>query len=647
MTDKVKGREGRFHAVGIPALSLYWGVVSSLCTQYAASRLKYHPALGEPLFAHFYAPWSWLSWQAKYYTTAPMTFNYCYVGFLLGVGAGLAGYVLLHGQKNRRLRQHAESHGSAHFATRQEVEEAGLLPAPGEKGKGVFVGGWRGEDGNLYYLRHNGPEHIAAIAPTRSGKGISLVNPTLLSWPESVVVTDLKDELFNGTAGWRSRYANNIVHRFAPSETDSPSRFNPLEEVRLGTDKEVGDVQNLTNVIVDPSGKGMDRLGHFEKTAQQFLVGLILHVLYTVYQREGRCANLGDVSDAMSDPNRSMSELYEEMMKNTHLNGQVHMTVAKQGRAQADRPEEERGSVHSTAQSFFALYDDPVVRRNISESSFRVMDLMNADRPVTLYLCPPPEDKDRMKPLIRLVKSQILRVLLRPKIKMVNGKEVPPHKRRLLLMFDELPSFGKLEILQESLAYMAGYGIKAYLIMQDLAQLWDERAYGKNEQILSNSHIRVAFAPNKIETAEVLSKMSGTSTVVKEKTTLSGKRHAAVHQNVSVSIEEQQRPLMTPDEIMTLRGAKKTKEGRVIEPGEVLIFVAGISVIRGVQPVYFFDPMLAKRWGLPYEHPTWSPPKPIIQADDAEVPVGNAQLTVEEDGRVSVDQVAVEEFRVQ
>lgn len=639
MTEEIKDREKRFHAIGIPALTLYWGVVSSLCTQYAAARLKYHPALGEPLFAHFYAPWSWFSWQAKFYSTAPATFNNTYVGFLAGAGLGLGAYVLTHGLKNRRLKQHVDAHGTARFAGRAEIEAAGLLPQDGKKGSGVFVGGWKDEKGVLHYLRHNGPEHIAVVAPTRSGKGISIVNNTLLSWPDSVVVGDLKEELFNGTAGWRSKYAKNRILKFAPSTPRSPTRFNPLCEVRLGTEYEVGDVQNITTVIVDPSGKGVDRLGHFEKTAQQFLVGLVIHVLYTVFAQEGRRANLGDVSDAMSNPNRAHTELYEEMMNNTHLNGFVHMTVAKQGRTQADRPEEEQGSVLSTAQSFFSLYDDPIVRANVAESDFSVMDLMNADDPITLYLCPSPENKDRMKPLLRLVKSQILRVLLRPTIQMVNGREVSPHKRRLLLLFDELPSFGKLEVLQESLSFMAGYGIKALLIMQDFSQLRSREAYGPEEQITANCHLLAAFAPNRPETADILSKMTGTSTYLKEKTTLSGKRMAAMHQNVSVSIEEQQRPLMTPDEIRTLPGAKKTKEGKVVAPGEMLIFAAGTSVIRGVQPVYFLDPQMSKRWGLPYASPDWVAPSPVIVSEHVE-------LTMASNPEQS-ETASVAEFRVQ
>jgi type IV secretory pathway TraG/TraD family ATPase VirD4 len=77
-------------------------------------------------------------------------------------------------------------HGTAHWATKDEIVATGLLPRPGKPGAGVYVGGWTDARGHLHYLRHNGPEHIAGIAPTRSGKGVGLVIlpcfPGLTAW---------------------------------------------------------------------------------------------------------------------------------------------------------------------------------------------------------------------------------------------------------------------------------------------------------------------------------------------------------------------------------------------------------------------------------------------------------------------------------
>jgi type IV secretion system protein VirD4 len=258
-----------------------------------------------------------------------------------------------------------------------------------------------------------------------------------------------------------------------------------------------------------------------------------------------------------------------------------------------NRPDEERGSVLSTAMSFLSLYRDPLIANNVSRSDFRILDLMNGERPVSLYLIVRAEDKDRMKPLMRLIINQLMRVLLRPDLTFRDGRPVAPHKHRLLLMLDEFPSYGKLDVFQEALAYIAGYGIKAYLIMQDIAQLWG--AYGRDESIISNCHLRIAYAPNKIETADWLSRMAGTTTIVKEDVTQSGNRYAMTLANVSKSFHQIARALITPDEVMRLRSPAKDASDTIVEPGDMLIFVAGHAPMRGTQSLYFRDPVFLER----------------------------------------------------
>lgn len=174
-----------------------------------------------------------------------------------------------------------------------------------------------------------------------------------------------------------------------------------------------------------------------------------------------------------------------------------------------------------------------------------------------------------------------------------DGRSKTVHKHRLLLMLDEFPTLGKLEVFESALAFIARYGMKAYIITQDVQQLY--KAYTTNESIISNCHVRIAYAPNKVETAEWMSKMAGQSTVIKEQISTSGKRFGMVLEQVSRSYQEVQRPLMTADEIMQLPGPKKNTNGDIIEAGEMLVFVAGHPVIRGRQILYFQDPTFAKR----------------------------------------------------
>jgi type IV secretion system protein VirD4 len=157
-----------------------------------------------------------------------------------------------------------------------------------------------------------------------------------------------------------------------------------------------------------------------------------------------------------------------------------------------------------------------------------------------------------------------------------------------------------MEVFADALSYMAGYGLKAYLITQDIRQIVD--AYGNNESIVSNCHVRIAFAPNQFETADLLSKMTGTTTVQKASFNYSGSRLSPVMAHVNATVDHIQRPLMTPDEVLRLKPPQKKCESdseRIIAPGQMLIFVSGHRPILGTQMLYFLDPVLTARAELP------------------------------------------------
>jgi type IV secretion system protein VirD4 len=329
--------------------------------------------------------------------------------------------------------------------------------------------------------------------------------------------------------------------------------------------------------------------------------------------------SLPDLALALSDPRRPIDELYAEMIENTHdvtglyvadypeviKHAGQHPVVAAGAAAMLNRPDDERGSVLSTAQSFLALYADPIVAKNTRHSDFTISDLMNSKTPVTLYLAAREEDKDRLKPLMRLIINQIVRILLRPELRYAEGRPVVPHVHRLLLMLDEFPSYGKLEVFEEALSYLAGYGIKAYLIMQDVEQLY--KAYGENESLTSNCHIRVAYAPNKLKTAQWLSLMTGKMTVNTEEYAESGKRFGARLDSISRTWKATERELLTADEVMRLKSTDKDENGSITAPGNLLVFAAGQAPIYGTQSLYFRDPVFVARVKNP----------PPTQADSA------------------------------
>ena len=594
-------------------LSLIGGLQTA--TQYFAHAFHYSKALGESV-GHLYLPWSIILWWHQWQISYPSYFiSAAGIGTMVA-STGLMGCALIKISLANSAKASVHLHGSARWANQKDILEAGLLG----QDAGVYVGAWEDKSGATHYLRHNGPEHVLTYAPTRSGKGVGLVLPTLLSWPHSAVITDLKGELWAMTSGWRKMHAKNKVIRFEPATSLGSAQWNPVDEIRIATDYEVGDVQNLATLIVDPEGKGLE--SHWQKTSQALLVGLILHAIYKL-KEEGRVASFPNIDAILVEPNHTIAEVLVEMTQYPHVNGKPHPVVHSAARDMMDRPEDEAGSVLSTLKSYLSLYRDPVVAKNVSASDFCIRDLMNHEFPVSLYIVTQPNDKARLQPLVRVLINMIVRLLadkmefetVHPKktswpwfLRLFNfGREPQPYVRtkktythRLLGMIDEFPSLGKLDILQESLAFVAGYGIKFYLICQDINQLKSrERGYGPDETITSNCHIQNAYPPNRIETAEHLSKLTGQTTIIKEHITTSGKRTSMMLGQVSRAIQEVQRPLLTADECLRMPGPKKNAEGQIEQPGDMVVYMAGFPAIYGRQPLYFKDAIFTARASIP------------------------------------------------
>ena len=561
-----------------------------IATQFVAYKFTYHPSLGFSL-KHIYPTWGFIAWFIQWGDDFPTIFQ-AGLGIFVMSGSFLL-IVMVFGLRHGKNESASDYlHGSARWANKKDIKKASLLG----NDDGVYVGAYEDKKGNLHYLRHNGPEHILTFAPTRSGKGVGLVIPTLLSWRQSVVITDLKGELWALTAGWRQKYAKNKVIRFEPATLQGSARWNPIDEIRVGTEAEVGDVQNLATLIVDPDGKGLE--SHWQKTSQALLVGFILHGIYKL-KEQGKAATFPNIDRMLVDPNINIADLLIEMTQYPHVSGKPHPVISASARDMIDRAEEEAGSVLSSLKSYLALYRDPVVAHNVSASDFCIRDLMNHENPVSLYIITQPNDKDRLRPLVRIMLNMVVRILAdKMEFERINDSKgnsfirtKKTYKHRLLCLIDEFPSLGKLDIMQESLAFVAGYGIKFYLVCQDLNQLKSrERGYGPDETITSNCHIQNAYPPNRLETAEHLSKLMGQTTVVKEHVTTSGKRISTFLNQISKTTQEISRPLLTPDECLRMPGPKKEPSGlKITEAGDMVIYTAGFPAIYGRQPLYFQD----------------------------------------------------------
>ncbi|WP_309085906.1 conjugal transfer protein TraG [Chelativorans sp.] len=552
----------------MPATRILWGQLAAVlviviattwvATQWTAWRLGFQPRLGLPWFEiagyPFYPPPAFFWWWYFYDAYVPEIF---YEGAIIASSGGFLAIAVAIGMSVWRAREakEAQTYGSARWATKDEIEAGWLLGCDG-----VVLGRYDRD-----YLRHDGPEHVLCFAPTRSGKGVGLVVPSLLTWPGSAIVHDIKGENWELTAGWRARFGRVLL--FDPTNASSAA-YNPLLEVRRG-EWEVRDVQNVADVLVDPEGS-LERRNHWEKTSHALLVGAILHVLYAEQDK-----TLAGVANFLSDPRRPIDATLRAMMLTKHLgDAGPHPVVASAARELLNKSENERSGVLSTAMSFLGLYRDPVVAKVTSRCDWRIADLIEGDRPTTLYLVVPPSDISRTKPLVRLMLNQIGR-------RLTEDLHAGEKRHRLLLMLDEFPALGRLDFFESALAFMAGYGIRSFLIAQSLNQI--EKAYGPNNSILDNCHVRVAFATNDERTAKRVSDSLGTATEMRAMKNYAGHRLSPWLGHLMVSRQETARALMTPGEIMQL------------PPTDAIVIVSGMFPIRATKARYFADPRFAER----------------------------------------------------
>ncbi len=544
---------GQILVVFLIVLATTWGA-----TQWTAWRLAFQPELGPSWFTigswSFYVPPAFFWWWYHFDAYAPHVFV---EGAFIAASGGFASIAVAIAMSIWRAREarNVVTYGSARWATESEVRNAGMLGADG-----VLLGRLDRE-----YLRHDGPEHVLCFAPTRSGKGVGLVVPTLLTWPGSAIVHDIKGENWNLTSGWRARFGRALL--FDPTNASSAA-YNPLLEVRRGP-AEVRDVQNVADILVDPEG-ALERRNHWEKTSHSLLVGAILHVLYAEADK-----TLAGVANFLSDPKRPIETTLKAMMTTKHLGaGGPHPVVASTARELLNKSENERSGVLSTAMSFLGLYRDPVVAQVTRRCDWRIDDLVSGERPATLYLVVPPSDISRTKPLVRLVLNQIGR-------RLTEELDATNRRQRVLLMLDEFPALGRLDFFESALAFMAGYGLKSFLIAQSLNQI--EKAYGPNNAILDNCHVRVSFATNDERTAKRVSDALGTATELRAMQNYAGHRLSPWLGHLMVSRQETARPLLTPGEVMQF------------PPTDEIVLVSGLPPIRAKKARYYEDRRLTAR----------------------------------------------------
>jgi type IV secretion system protein VirD4 len=525
-----------------------------LATAFIVDVFSHQRALGAPLLTlgdePIYAPWAILAWTSAHAEAFPRPFA---VARLIVFGAFVLALIPIVVAARGKLG--VKPFGAKAWGEADDAKAAGLLADTGA------VLGKIGRD----ILCFDGPEHQLLIGASRSGKGRGQVVPTLLAWPHSALVLDVKGELadgdarhrFPGTAGFRESLGP--VLRLAPTRLDSAS-FNPLHEVRKGPN-EVRDVQNIVEILVDPQGDGRHQ-DFWDRSAKTILVGVILHVLYAEPPER---KTLAVVREKLRDLDATAQQMKSTLHRLNPATNQpeVHPEVLHAAESFLAGEERLQSGVKATAESFFGLFADEIVARNTATSDFRIGDLMCGLKPVTLYLQPPPSDALRLMPFLRLIINQFARALMEHQERDAQGR---PKRHRLILVLDEFPMLGRMPFFETMMGAMAGYGLKAFLVTQSLNHL--TKPYGRDNVILDNVHIVTSFAAADGDTAKRIADMAGEVWELRESETRKRPQPILGWREGSTTIREERRPLLLPADV------------RALPRDEELIFVSGAKPIR-------------------------------------------------------------------
>jgi type IV secretion system protein VirD4 len=530
-------------------------------TQYFAHKMKYDTGiLGKPVLnigkgIKIYPPVKYPAWVIKYWKPryAALHPYMKEAGYILIVFffAGAAAYAILGARwtgKSDRI------YGTARWGTRKDIEEAGLL-----KGKGGIILGQLADaeirvetdkESNLASLHEQrgseiisqaGTYNVLLAAPTRSGKGVSSVIPTLLSYPGSVIVLDFKAENFNITSGFRSKFSK--IYRYAPVG-ENGHHFNPMMEIREGKDM-FADANLIADILTMPAGGKSRNDGtneHFRIAALEFLTAAIIHCLtgdWPDKSLSGVASFLSQVDEA--DPTNKKF-IYRQMIVGAHCSAEAHRQVAEGAGNQMKRPDIEGGSVLSTVNNALAVFKDTRIRENSTDSEFGLDEFETTDIPISLYLTIPNSDRERIAPLIRMFILLMSRKFSSGETQAGDRKLKTP----VLFILDEFDKLGRYDELHTNMGIHNGYGIHYFLIVQSLHQL--NYLYGRDHSFLAHCQNTILYAPGEYESAKLISEMIGKKSVkVRSESSSSAGKYSK-----SISVQEHSIDIINPDEAMKM-----------------------------------------------------------------------------------------------
>ncbi|WP_407123493.1 type IV secretory system conjugative DNA transfer family protein [Bradyrhizobium sp. STM 3561] len=469
----------------------------------------------------------------------------------------LAGLIVVFGLLGTILRQRPlPLHGKARFASEREIKAAGLRSRDG-----LLLGR---KDGKM--LCFGGSEHVLLYAPTRAGKGVGYVIPNLLNWPDSVVALDVKKENWDRSAGFRAEHGQE-VHLFDPlDENGRTARYNPLGYVRSDPADLYDDLQRIAVMLFPAESRG-DPFW-FEAARSSFVA-----IGGYVAETPGLPLTIGEILRQLS-ATQDLKAHFDKIIADRKIGPSPlsrHCITALNDFLAAS--ENTLNSVRKTVTARLGLWLNPRIDSATSSNDFDLRQLRQ--QPMSIYLGVTPDNLDRMAPLLNLFFQQVVDL---------NTRELPEQNpklnRKVLLLLDEFPALGNVNVLAKSVAFVAGYGIRLLTVVQSPAQLRAIYGIDAARNFMTNHAIEVVFAPKEQDVANELSERIGYETV--NARSRSGPKGLAMRA-ISETVSEHRRALMLPQELKLLPKSK------------AFILGTGIPPIIADKIIYYEDKSFLKR----------------------------------------------------
>lgn len=413
----------------------------------------------------------------------------------------------------------AITHGSARWASLSELLCSGTLGS-----NGLIVGKtWWGR-----FIRFSRDGFVLLFAPTRTGKGYSVVIPNLLSYPGSIIAIDIKGENHAVTA--RARSLRGPVWTLNVLEPGHSASFNPLDMIQIGTWHEADDAKQLSDLMITPTRDGE----HWDEKARALLAALLLYVCHK-YSDMPELRTLAQVRALAAQSWESLEATLHEAMTlpSISLREEANNLLAME---KSDELKSIKSTMDKATSQWSADKPAGIVSRT---SSFRFEDLNRAVG--TVYIMVPEEKLNIYRGFLRVMIGCAL-------VAMTRSKGAIPQNRTLLLL-DEAAALGRLQPIEEGIGYLAAY-IKIIMVWQDLDQL--ARTYSRARSIIANAGCKVAFSVSDIDTAHMLAEHIGFTTILSRSAGQSQTSTDVMRRNVSEGVSETSRYLIDPSEIMRL-----------------------------------------------------------------------------------------------